>query len=382
MAYPKGTRFNRWLLNTENQRGIQRFTIKRWVYFPDGTKKLERLSLKKYRSIRGDEAELQEYIVRLNQETSRKELTKNAVEIRHAFISPKLLDDYKDYLLVQIPTKGKALNEFHYLKTYFLGFFINKLNLPNPLQWHAVHKTEWAIYLVSDEAPSSGAAKKDIVAAANRFIAWLHDRRPSEVPPLRFQPLTKAKYKEIEATRQLKGEARKPKFIKDEHWAKIRLRSTAELTPFILLAYHYGLRRSETLGLTTDDVRTGYLSIERQLASYSDHTPLYAPPKGRETRKVPHWLGSPKNAYRWATDASSNLAHPDTLTDLWSDLMKKLDLDYTFHDLRHTWITKTIRTNNPRDVQLAAGHKNIETTMRYAHDDRELEGQKFIPEAS
>ena len=53
--------------------------------------------------------------------------------------------------------------------------------------------------------------------------------------------------------------------------------------------------------------------------------------------------------------------------------MEMLHFDYTFHDLRHTCITKMMRLQVPRDVQLAAGDKNIQTTMQYMHDDRDLD---------
>jgi integrase len=60
--------------------------------------------------------------------------------------------------------------------------------------------------------------------------------------------------------------------------------------------------------------------------------------------------------------------------------MDELDFNYDFHDLRHTFITKAISAYPPRDVQLAAGHKSIETTMRYAHDNRNLDDEVFNPE--
>ena len=378
MGYPKGTRFNHWLINQENQKGIERSVIKRWVYYPDGSKKLERLPTSKYRSFRDDEAELQKFVIRLNEQIDPEQRTKAVVEIKHAFISPELLDQYKDFLLIQIPNRAKATNEYHYLVTYFLNFFIGKLGLANPLDWHLCHKTRWATYLVSKEAPSSGSTKKAIVAAANRFILWLHERRPGEVPPLKFTPLSKAKYKEIEAKRILNKEARETKMIKDEHWAIIRTKLPDSIRAFVMISYHYGLRRAESLGLQLEDVREGFLSVERQLESFTDDIPVYGPPKGREARKVPHWNNTATDVYNWIKEIQ--LMHPDTLSARWAELMRKLKLDYTHHDLRHTWVTKALRKQAvARDVQLAAGHKDLRTTMGYAHDDRTLSDRKFIP---
>lgn len=59
------------------------------------------------------------------------------------------------------------------------------------------------------------------------------------------------------------------------------------------------------------------------------------------------------------------------IVELWRDLMTALGYTYDFHDLRHSFITRAIREKNSRDVQLAAGHKHLMTTMGYAHDDRD-----------
>ncbi|RYZ68571.1 MAG: hypothetical protein EOP09_09325 [Proteobacteria bacterium] len=104
MEYPKGTRFNRWLLNVEKQRSIPTFCIKRWVYYPDGRKKLERLPIAKYRQFRDNLDELKRLVIRLNEQIPEEQRTRTAVEIKHAFISPELLEAYLDYLTTQIPT--------------------------------------------------------------------------------------------------------------------------------------------------------------------------------------------------------------------------------------------------------------------------------------
>ena len=98
-----------------------------------------------------------------------------------------------------------------------------------------------------------------------------------------------------------------------------------------------------------------------------------------------------------------NLKHPDSLTDEWAAFIKKVErglkeeaknngknpknisFDYTYHDLRHTWITRAVRLkgkdlSHMRDVQLAAGHENIETTMRYLKDDREFSEEIYSPD--
>lgn len=60
-------------------------------------------------------------------------------------------------------------------------------------------------------------------------------------------------------------------------------------------------------------------------------------------------------------------------------------VNFRFHDLRHTFCTRMLRnTNNLKLVSRLAGHKNIDTTMRYAHvmiDDlrQALDGYSVAP---
>jgi hypothetical protein len=380
--YPKGTKFNDWKLKRENQKGAERFIVVRWVRYPDGTATLERLPVAEYRKIRNNELEMRKLVLRLNDRVSREDRAVQAVELRHAFIDTALLDEFREYLLAQIPSRNNATTAYYYLTNYFLNFFINQLKMNDPLQWHEVHETKWAKYLLGPDVPGSAHSKRIIIATANRFMHWLHKKRPTEVPPLEFKPFTRARFKEIEAKRKMKGETRERKVVTDADWKRILVQADAEIEPFILLCYHYGLRRAESMGLQPADLRRGYLSVERQLVAYTNGTPGYSPLKGRQSRTVPHWFCKPGDAHRWISEALSNLMHPDTFSDRWEQLMKRLALDYDIHDLRHTWVTKAIRVQAPRDVQLAAGHKNIQTTMRYAHDDRELDSEVFEPDAS
>lgn len=380
MGYPKGTTVTQWGLYKENQKGTQRFIVRRWVSIPGQKPRLERLAIDQYDSIREDQLELKQLILRLNKQIPNEQKSRKIVEIKHAFISPQLLDDYKRFLRAQIPSQKRAVYEYSLLHRYFLNFFINTQNQPDPLVWHKIHKTQWAEYLSGPESPASESAKRWIVASSNRFIKWLHTQRPNEVPPLKFEPLSKAKYKELEAIREMKGEIHNPKYINNKDWLTIKKNLVSEIRSTILIAYHFGLRRSETLGLKLNDIRKGHLSIERQLEFFTNQKPLYSPLKGREMRKVPYWDIKPQETYDLID--SLVLMHPDTLTDLWNELMDLLNLKYTIHDIRHTWITRMIRDYTPRDVQLAAGHKNITTTMGYLHDDRGLKDELFIPKTN
>ncbi len=359
-----------------------KWVIRRWE---DG--KYKRLPLKRYALIRDNPEELRQFLLRLNAEHRCRE----AVAFKHAFIDDPLLSEYEEWLLAQIPTARNARCEFKYLKTYFLNYFIGALDLANPLDWHRVHDTKWAKYLLSDEAPSSVQTKRAIVQSANRFMGWLHKRRPAEVPPLVFAPVSKASFKAVQAQRELDDDVRDRKVITDADLEIILKRAGPDLLPFIQLGLNYGLRRAEALGVAPGDVKKGCLSVERQLVTVTP-APKHGPLKGRSERKVPHWFAKAAQAYKWVDLAKAALVHPDTLSDRWrafiDALLKSTDnanlsQAYDFHDLRHTFITKAMAAQPiPRDVQLAAGHKNIETTMKYAHDVRKLDDEEFKPGAA
>lgn len=352
----------RWSLFQEKGRWV----IRRWE---EG--RYKRLPVKRYQSIREDYEKLSEFVKRLNAPIDAKEV----VDYKHAFISPKLLEEYQEFLLAKIPTRKDALCEFAYLNDYCLSYFIGKLNLRGIQDWHRVHETKWATYLIDHPDVKAPTTKRKVICALNRFAEWLHKQRPEDTPLLEFEPISSAKYRELEATWELQNEGEGRTFIPEKDWGKIEAKLPHLISPFVLFAYHYGLRRNETLGLKIGDVKKGYLSVERQLKKLK----VYGPLKGRKKRTVPHWLTTPAQAYEWLSKIPALMIHPDTLSDRWAEFMQSLGMAYDFHDLRHTFITKVIRGHDPRDVQLAAGHKNIATTMAYLHDDRTLDDEEYKP---
>jgi hypothetical protein len=325
----------------------------------------------KYAAFRHDEEQLKAYIQRLNAPTILRE----KVELRHAFINDALLTEYLDFLKTKIPSEAGATTELSYLRNHALKYFINDLGLINPADWYAVSETKWAAYLLKHQKARSAKTKRDVVNALNRFIKWLHRKRPDEVPLVTFEPISRAKYAEIEARRAMSEEVLERRYVEPEHLKRILKNLPDKILGHVSLAAHYGLRRNETLGVRPGDVKHGYLSIERQLRRLG----VVGPVKGRKSRKVPHWFSSAAQAYQWVELVTANPMHPRTLAAAWDALMRDLELPYNLHDLRHTWITNSVRKHAPRDVQLAAGHKDLRITMAYLKDDRDLDDEEWKP---
>lgn len=338
---------SKWSLYKESGRWV----IRRWE-----RKKYARLPVKHYRHFT-TEADIKAFVHRLNAPFR----TAERVAIRHAFISPDLQDEYRELLLTQIPTERDAHTQFNYLHEHFLKYFIEKLGLSDPKAWYAVHKTQWAAYLLG--LGKSVSTLRKIIQEANRFIEWLAEKRPGELTAMRFKPLSRAKMKQLSATAKLNDRAH---FIKDAEWVRLKVK-----LPAAQLCYLFGLRRSEALALKLEDVRKDYLRVERQQSSISQVGAL----KGRKNRKVPYWFSSPDEAYQLIKALVPMSA--DTLGDEWALVTKK----YKLHDLRHTFITRALRNHSARDVQLAVGHENLATTMKYAHDDRDFGDEIWVPKA-
>lgn len=371
--FMKGTR---WYVTREGGR----FNIRR----EDELGRHVRYPAVKYAKIREDEAEVAALVKRLNYRADAEDRARKAFDDKIAFVKNAVLDEFRVYLEEQIPSKVYVSGIYGHVRTHFLGYFQNVLGLKDPLEWHKVHKEKWARYLT--DSGLSPKTKRAVVQAANRFMQWLHERN-SDVPLLVFKPITRAKYKTLAAEYEARTDVDRAKFVTDEDWEKIKKALPEHLAPFAILAYHYGLRRAESLALRPGDVRNKYLSVERQVVGVkrdSEGKVVEARTKilkGKENRKVPHWFSSPAKTYKLIEATAPLVVHPDTLGKEWAEFVTSIGLDYGLHDLRHTWITKAMRKygKTPRDVQLAAGHKNIETTMDYLHDDRELDDKEWKP---
>lgn len=382
MKYPKGTKAQAWSLFYESQKGIRRPVVRRWVTYPSGQKKCERLPTAKYAHFRGKPEELAKFVLRMNEELRKEQAAKTAAAVKHAFIDEALYERYRKLRSLEVPSQDRVSTELHYIKVHFVNFFVGRQNLPSPRDWHRVHREVWAEYLLLDpEVPKAPATLREIIQSANRFMGWVREQRPDEIPEAKFRPISKDRFRELIARRELDPKVKKRKYIPDDHWAKIIKSCPPEIECFVHIANAYGLRRSETLGVLPGDVRKDRLSVERQL-EFLEPKPGYKPLKGKEKRSVPHWFSSAAEAYGWVEAAQKWRIDPDHLTDLWKDLMEALGYDYDFHDIRHRFITKALRIQHRREVQLAAGHKHEKTTMGYAHDDRDLQDDVYKPPAA
>lgn len=360
-----GLRYGKWFLTKEG--------IRRCVYHEDGKRTLIRYPKSKYSGLSLDG--IKRLIKRLNNETESE-----IIQTRLLFLPPNILEEFRSKLELEIPNPKDFRYSYNtiFLK-YFIGFFTQTGNL-DPLKWPKM-QSQWAKALLENPGyPKSPKSHKYIIQIANRFMAFLHEQYPEEIPLYRFNPLSKARWKYREAYHSKNV----GHYISDSDWTVIWEHCPEEIRPFVWLCYHYGLRRSEALGFRdTSVIRQGYLMIEWQKIKHNQYSVL----KGRSKRKTPHWFASPKETYFWVKEGMKYCYHPDTFGKVFKDYVLRLYQNnhikriYTTHDFRRTFITRALRKAEPRDVQLAVGHVDLKTTMSYARDDRNLEDQVFIPDS-
>lgn len=370
--------------------------IRRTLIKANGRKKIESHPIKLWRHLLSQNPqELEDYVIRLNNKDPKIERIKNKLDFNHAFIKPEFLDEYQNiYLRNAIPSEKEAAKLVFYLKNYALNYFIGKLSLASPLDWKA-KESNWGLALLNkhkDEDPCVFNDKKNksvkvlklTIYELNRFMRFLHTKHP-DIPPIIFEPLSRAVLKKYHADLEMKDTVRRTKYIPREHWEKLEKNLPQEWGCLVRLSYYYGLRRNEAYGLQLSDLRNDYLAIDRQLEKINISGKKYAPLKSRKTRKVPHWFLEPEKTYTLIQQIQKLTLHQDSISHSFINLCLKLELPrYTLHDLRRSFITNCVNKNlKQEDVRLAVGHVDGATTYKYyVIDSRRFSDEIYEPKGA
>lgn len=286
-----------------------------------------------------------------------------------SYINKKTIEGFEASLRNRTDSRDHIVNLMGALRNYTLKFFIHSLKVPDPNHWLR-HEDQYSAFLLKQK--KSVSHLKMIVQVTNRFLKYLHRTHPNEIAMVILDPLSKVKVRALIASSINDRE----KYIHEDHFFKIIKGIDKSILPAVQLAYYFGLRVSEVLGLAIDDIYEDCLDIKRQLTHLKPFRKT-GPLKNRKTRSILYWFANAEDVYQWVMKLPT--MHPDTLSDKFKEEMHKLKLPYQFHDLRRTFITNALRKYHPRDVQLSVGHSDLRTTMAYAQDDRLLQRKKFKP---
>jgi integrase len=126
------------------------------------------------------------------------------------------------------------------------------------------------------------------------------------------------------------------------------------MNSIIKLAIETGMRKSEILSITNDDIKDNYILLSDTKNGNARKIPL--------TKKVKEIISKSKLPY----SISCNAVRLN-----WSRMIKKTGiLDLHFHDLRHEAISRFFEKGlSIPEVSLISGHKDVRQLMRYTHLD-------------
>jgi integrase len=151
--------------------------------------------------------------------------------------------------------------------------------------------------------------------------------------------------------------------LSEDEYRLLLEHSADYLKPILKVAYHTGMRRGEILKLSWDkvDLKRGFIRLEPEDTKTNEGriVPLHdelikmfkAMPSGLPGIKVFTRNGNPISCVREAFESACRRAAIE---------------GFTFHDLRHTYVTNKCREGHPYFVIMAStGHKTMSTFKRY-----------------
>lgn len=399
-----------WRVTSEGGRG---FIIVRYLRFLDKKKKStrERLDRALYNHQKKNKHDCEEICRILNVRHQNRLASMDAWKIKSAFIKVQggeLSKKFEAYMFARSGNEKHSRRCRRMVEEHFLNYFYHerKPAIHDYLEWSSLKiQAEYMEYLFSKKVKSNRTKKKEVPLAAktirailqytNHFMRFIHIESEGNIPLIKmtFPSVTNARYVEHSQKRKkILPQYTPPKdqYIDEETYKKIYNNAPDDIKSCIWLSYHFGLRRSEVLALEPSNVRKSHLKVDYQLIALDIERDSISkkktginekkmgPLKNRdeEGRKVNYWYATPDEAYKHIQ--SLQVMHPSVLSKKWIELMSKLKMTYTFHNLRNAFCSNALRDTeklkiSPVDVQLCLGHSDLRTTMQYLRDYRKLD---------
>lgn len=136
------------------------------------------------------------------------------------------------------------------------------------------------------------------------------------------------------------------------------------LKDFVVIALNTGMRKGEILSLKWDQIRNGFIYLEKTKTNEARQIPINADLAScfEDIRK----RNNMTSGYIFPDDNGGYLG--DIKTAFKSALKRAGIIDFRPHDLRHTFASHYImRGGSLNALKEILGHSDIKMTMRYAH---------------
>jgi integrase len=224
----------------------------------------------------------------------------------------------------------------------------------------------WVDWVGSQRA---GATTRNAFHALAALYSWLLPRHDEMVDP-------------TTGVRLPRPGGPRERYAQPEAISGLLERLDADLRLPYALAFYAGLRRGEIQGLTWENVRDGWIRVERSL----DPEDGWGPPKSGHPRDVPvfaplepylaqNGTGSvvPSNRGRWKVLTLGH-AFNDRCRDCWGD-------DHVgLHEARHSFVTALVRAPDLdlKSIQDWVGHRDPATTLRIYAKARGRDGGPLV----
>lgn len=201
-------------------------------------------------------------------------------------------------------------------------------------------------------------------ATVNRIIAAI---KHSFTKAYEWELISEETLKKIQRVKPLKGEIQRLRFLSIDECQNLIKAAEPHLKPIIITALNTGMRKSEILNLTWNqvDFKHGFIYLERTKNNERREIPL------NDTMKA--LLRELFKNRRLDTDyVFINPATGRRLTDVkrsFRTACRKAGIqDFHFHDLRHTFASHLVMNGvDLKTVQELLGHKTIKMTLKYSH---------------
>ena len=173
----------------------------------------------------------------------------------------------------------------------------------------------------------------------------------------------KAEKNPVNGVRFEKENNKRDRVLSSDEFQRLLKDSPDYLTPILITGYHTGMRKSEILNLQWDriDLKNGFIRLKPEDT------------KGNEGRLIPlnnELTEMFKNIIKCLHHNfvfTLNGKPIRSIREIFVKVCRKVEVaDFTFHDLRHTFITRKRREgHDPVKIMKATGHKTVSMYLRY-----------------
>lgn len=358
-----------YLVKEKNTGGV---AVKRYKKKPDKKYTWQRYPAKEYKHLPMHEVE--SLIKRLNATRAIEEQEAKArYDFDHTFINKRLIERFELYISRDITDSNHQQRLISNLNDYVFGFWVLEKKLPDPKFWkrHEVAYGEWLTKKLAIRT------SLQVIALTNRYLRFLHEELPSEVPIVVLRPLGRKKIKQMKQVQISEGQRKK--WIKPDLFEEIMAKFPVKLVPACRLMYYFGLRNAESLGLKPDDLMKPSLDVKRQLDSFTNGKKIYTTLKDIDVREVPYWFATPAQAFKWIKALAA--MHPDTFSKKVNKAFADLGYEFEAYDFRRSFVTNAhAAKKDPLEIQQACGHEEWDTTMGYMQSMKQENKEQWRPE--